>query len=59
MTDTSVVKNKLIRLPETLSDTQLQLLSAVLNSSFVGADPGGDGDPGQDGGPARRQAPLS
>ena len=36
MTDNSVVKNKLIHLPDRLSDTQLQLLSAVLNSSFVG-----------------------
>ncbi len=36
MTDNSVVKNKLIRMPEQLSDTQLQLLSTVLNSSFVG-----------------------
>ena len=36
MTDSSVVKNKLIRMPGRLSDTQLQLLSAVLNSSFVG-----------------------
>ena len=36
MTDSSVVKNKLIRMPDRLSDTQLQLLSAVLNSSFVG-----------------------
>ena len=36
MTDNSVVKNKLIRMPDTMSDTQLQLLSAVLNSSFVG-----------------------
>ncbi len=36
MTDNSVVKNKLIRMPDQLSDTQLQLLSAVLNSSFVG-----------------------
>ncbi len=36
MTDNSVVKNKLIRMPDTLSDTQLQLLSTVLNSSFVG-----------------------
>ena len=36
MTDNSVVKNKLIRMPDALSDTQLQLLSAVLNSSFVG-----------------------
>jgi len=36
MTDNSVVKNKLIRMPEQISDTQLQLLSAVLNNSFVG-----------------------
>ena len=36
MTDNSAVKNKLIRIPDTLSDTQLQLLSTVLNSSFVG-----------------------
>ena len=36
MTDNSVVKNKLIHLPDQLSDTQLQLLSAVLNTSFVG-----------------------
>ena len=36
MTDNSVVKNKLVRMPDRLSDTQLQLLSAVLNSSFVG-----------------------
>ena len=36
MTDNSVVKHKLVRMPDRLSDTQLQLLSAVLNSSFVG-----------------------
>ena len=36
MTDASVVKNKLIHIQEPLSDTQLQLLAAVLNSSFVG-----------------------
>lgn len=36
MTDNSAVKNKLIRMPDQLSDTQLQLLSTVLNSSFVG-----------------------
>ena len=36
MTDNSVVKNKIIRMPDTISDTQLQLLSAVLNNSFVG-----------------------
>ena len=36
MTDNSVVRNKLIHLSDELSDTQLQLLSTVLNSSFVG-----------------------
>ena len=36
MTDNSVVKNKLIHIPGGLSDPQLQMLSAVLNSSFVG-----------------------
>ena len=36
MTDSSVVKNKLIHIPDGLSDPQLQMLSAVLNSSFVG-----------------------
>ncbi|MEA4932164.1 MAG: heat-inducible transcriptional repressor HrcA [Lawsonibacter sp.] len=36
MTDNCVVKNKLIRIQDQLSDTQLQLLAAVLNSSFVG-----------------------
>ena len=36
MTDNSIVKNKLVRMPDQLSDTQLQLLSTVLNSSFVG-----------------------
>ena len=36
MTDSSVVKNKLIRIPGQLSEAQLQMLSAVLNSSFVG-----------------------
>ena len=36
MTDNSVVKNKLIHIPGQLSDPQLQMLSAVLNSSFVG-----------------------
>jgi heat-inducible transcriptional repressor len=35
MTDNSVVKNKLIRMSDQLSDPQLQMLSAVLNSSFV------------------------
>ena len=36
MTNSSVVKNKLIHIPDGLSDPQLQMLSAVLNSSFVG-----------------------
>ena len=36
MTDNSVVKNKLLRIPGQLSDPQLQMLSAVLNSSFTG-----------------------
>ncbi|MCI8869927.1 MAG: heat-inducible transcription repressor HrcA [Lawsonibacter sp.] len=36
MTDSSVVKNKLLRMPERLSEPQLQMLSTVLNSSFVG-----------------------
>lgn len=36
MTDSNVVKNKLIRLPGDLSEPQLQLLTTLLNSSFVG-----------------------
>ena len=36
MTDNSVVKNKLIHMPGQLSDPQLQMLSAILNTSFVG-----------------------
>ena len=36
MTENYIVKNKLVRMPDQLSDTQLQLLSTVLNSSFVG-----------------------
>ena len=36
MTDNSVVKNKLVRMPDSISELQLQMLSAVLNSSFVG-----------------------
>ena len=35
MTDTNVVKNKLIRLPADLSEPQLQLLTTLLNTSFV------------------------
>ena len=36
MTDTNVVKNKLIRVPADLSEPQLQLLTTLLNTSFVG-----------------------
>jgi heat-inducible transcriptional repressor len=36
MTDTNVVKNKLVHLPSDLSEPQLQLLTTLLNSSFVG-----------------------
>ena len=36
MTDSSVVKNKLFRLPAELSEPQLQLLTTLLNTAFVG-----------------------
>ena len=36
MTDTNVVKNKLVHLPSDLSEPQLQLLTTLLNASFVG-----------------------
>lgn len=36
MTDNSVVKNKIIRMPNGITDAQLQLLATVLNSSFTG-----------------------
>lgn len=36
MTDNNVVKNKLVRLPVDLSEPQLQLLTTLLNASFVG-----------------------
>ena len=36
MTDNNVVKNKLVRLPADLSEPQLQLLTTLLNSAFVG-----------------------
>ena len=36
MTDGNVVKNKLIHLPAELSESQLQLLTALLNTSFTG-----------------------
>ena len=36
MTDGSMVRNKLIRLPTPLSDPQLQMLSTLLNTSFTG-----------------------
>ena len=38
MTDSSVVKNKIIRVPDGLSEPQLQMLSTILNSSFTGLD---------------------
>lgn len=36
MTNTSVVKNKLIHLPTDITEAQLQLLNALLNTSFTG-----------------------
>lgn len=36
MTDTNVVRNRLIRLPTDLNETQLQLLNTLLNTSFTG-----------------------
>ena len=36
MTDNNVVKNKLIHLPTEMNEPQLQLLTTLLNSSFVG-----------------------
>ena len=36
MTDNNVVKNKLIHLPTEMSEPQLQLLTTLLNTSFVG-----------------------
>ena len=36
MTDSNVVKNKLVRLPSDLSEPQLQLLTTLLNASCVG-----------------------
>lgn len=36
MTDNNVVKNKLMRVPADLSEPQLQLLTTLLNASFVG-----------------------
>ncbi len=36
MTDSNVVKNKLFRLPAELSEPQLQLLTTLLNTAFVG-----------------------
>ena len=36
MTDASVVRNKLIRLPTDITEPQLQLLGTLLNTSFVG-----------------------
>ena len=36
MTDTNVVRNRLIRLPTDLSEAQLQLLNTLLNTTFTG-----------------------
>ena len=36
LTNTQVVRNKLIRLPEDMPETQLQLLNTLLNASFTG-----------------------
>ena len=36
MTDASVIRNKLFRFPDTLSQSQLQMLSTLLNTSFTG-----------------------
>jgi len=36
MTDNNLVKNKLFRLPTSLSEPQLQLLTTLLNTAFVG-----------------------
>lgn len=36
MTNTNVVRNRLIRLPTDLGETQLQLLNTLLNTSFTG-----------------------
>lgn len=36
MTDTNVVRNRLVRLPADLSEAQLQLLNTLLNTTFTG-----------------------
>ena len=36
MTDTNVVRNRLVRLPSDLSEHQLQLLNTLLNTTFTG-----------------------
>ena len=36
MTDTQTIRNKLFRLPANLSETQLQLLGTLLNTTFTG-----------------------
>ena len=36
MTDTNVVRNRLVRLPSDLSEAQLQLLNTLLNAPFTG-----------------------
>lgn len=36
MTDTNIVRNRLVRLPTDLSEAQLQLLNTLLNTTFTG-----------------------
>ena len=36
MTDTNIVRNRLMRLPTDLTDTQLSMLNTLLNTSFTG-----------------------
>ncbi len=36
MTDTNVVRNRLVRLPSELNESQLQLLNTLLNATFTG-----------------------
>ena len=36
MTDTDIVRNRLIRLPSDLTEAQLQMLNTLLNTTFTG-----------------------
>ena len=36
MTDTNIVRNRLVRLPSDLSEAQLQMLNTLLNTTFTG-----------------------